>query len=633
MVNSLSAAQFSVMVLAEGGSAGAVDWPLMALVVGGLAFQLLHRRLPAGLGTSIFVGAVSLASGLWAFDRGSSTWSLYFAAHITSTLCVLWAGLGWFASLFRREARAAGVSSADTFFAWSLVTGVAAAVLVFNALVALTLSRVLNPSSMFVQMPGGTEWWDLLALFVAVLFRIAAGPRPEQPVMVLILAAMFVWWTGLMVPSVRGGDPVTGWEWVDHRPGWWNWEFQLQAGFTLVLMCAAVFQELRYRARCRAAWPDRLDDLIAPYARWPLFIQVEAIIAGAILILGVYQIVQREPMTWPLALTGCAISIMAGYTCFFMTYRRWSGNTASLGIALLTLAAAMAACFVAAVLGLVAQGEGYADRLPVLFNAILFGLAVMIALWRWLAGVWDQQLLDGVPWTTTGRLIPYAKRGAFVIASLAMLAAFQIALWPEMVTSSGDDNSRGRMIAGVLAIAWLVLITTRIARRENSSQAATLGVALLCALAIFVFLRMPASPLRGWLIQYRAVVLAFLAMPILVAAEALLKTSWKFVAPPLWMLALLLLPAVAMLKLLSPTALPSEWVKPLTLAMLGALYSFAGSREHRRALLVLGAVLLVAAASSLYNAYGSSVFGGRPAAMHESESAGSYVACAPSYSE
>lgn len=586
------------------------DGVVLALIGGGLVFQLIHRRLPPGLGTSVFVGAVSLAAGRWAWTHGPGVWNLYFAAHITSTLCVLWAGFGWFTGLFTHAARQRSPTSSETFFAWSLVTGVAAAVLSFNTLVTLTLSRVLNPSSMYIQMPGGAEWWDLAALSIAVAFRMAAGLRPEQPVMVLILAALFAWWTGLMIPSVRGADPVTGWAWVDHRPGWWNWEFQLQAGFSFLLLGAAVVQDLRYRSRRKAAWPDRLDDLLEPYARWPMFIQVEAILAASILILGVYQVVQREPMTWPLALASCISALVAGYTCMFMTYRRWSGNTASLGIALLTLAVVLAACFLAAVAGLVAQAEPYAERIPVLFNAIVFALALMTVLWRWLAGVWDQQLLAGVPWTTTGRLIPFARRAAFVIASLAMLAAFQMALWPELVSASSDDNRWGRVVSGSLAIAWLMVITAKIARRENSPQAATLCVALLAALVAFLFVRMPASPLRGWLIQYRAVVLAFLAMPILVAAEALPRTNWRSFAPPLWFLGLLLLPAAALLKLLSPTAQPVEWIRPLTLAMLGALYSFAGSREHRRALLVLGAVLLIAAVSSLYNAYGSAFFGG-----------------------
>lgn len=580
------------------------DVPSLILVLVGLGFQLAHRRLPAGLGTSLFVGAVSLAAGLSAYRHGPSFWNLYFACHITSTLCVLWAAMGWLSAFFSRDQQAAtGAAPTDTFFAWSLVTGVCSAVLTVNSLVLLTLSRVLNPSSIFAGMPTGGEWWNLAAMLVAALFWLAAGPRPQQPGVLLILSALFVWWSGLMVPPVRGGEPPSGWEWIALRPHWWNWEFQLQAGFSSILVFAAVLQDLGYRKRRKRAWPDRLGDLLSPYARWPLFIQIEAVLAGAVLILGAYQVVSREPMGWQLAAAGFVATLAAGVTSLFMTYRRWSANTAALGIALLTLAAVLAACGLAAMIGATNVGEPYADRIPVLFNAVLFALALAFVAWRWLARVWDQQLLDGAPWTTAGRLIPLARRASFIIASLAMLAAFQMALWPELVAASGDDNSRARVIFGALAIGLFAWITARESVRTNSVTKASLTVALAAALLAFLFVRWPASPVRGWLIQYRAVVLAFLAMPILVAAEFLPKTVWRSFAPPLWILALLLLPAVAMLILLSPTALPTEWVRPLTLAILGALYSFAGSREHRRALLVLGVVLLLGALSSVYGSY------------------------------
>lgn len=586
------------------------DGFLIFLVALGLCFQLACRRLPAGLGTSLFVGLVSLAAGLSAYRQGPSFWNLYFACHITSALCVLWAMIGWLSSLFaRRSSPPQPRTTADTFFAWAMVTGVCSAVLTVNTLVMLTLARVLNPSSHFVGMPTGMEWWDLAAMLMAALFWMVAGPRPQQPAVVLALLALLIWWSGLMIPPVRGGETASGWEWIALRPHWWNWEFQLQAGLTVLLVGAAVVQDLGYRNRRKRAWPDRLEDLIAPYGRWPMFIQIESIIAGAVLILGVYQIVSREPMGWPLAFAGFATALAAGVTALFMTYRRWSANTASLGIALLTLSGVLAACGLAALLGAVDRGETYADRIPVLFNAVLFALALAFVWWRWMARVWDQQLLDGVSWTTAGHLIPLARRASFIIAALAMLAAFQMALWPELVAASGDDNTRGRIFSGAAAIGLLTWITAREAVRTNSISKAALSIALAAACICFIFVRLPTSPMRGWLIQYRAVVLAFLSLPILVMAEFLPRTRWRSFAPPLWTMALLILPAAAMLILLRPTALPTEWVRPLTLAILGALYSFAGSREHRRALLVLGIVLLVAAATGVYNSYRAVLFG------------------------
>ncbi len=82
---------------------------------------------------------------------------------------------------------------------------------------------------------------------------------------------------------------------------------------------------------------------------------------------------------------------------------------------------------------------------------------------------------------------------------------------------------------------------------------------------------------------------------------------------PLWLLALLILPLRVLLQLLPTTRLPAEWIRPMALAILGALYSFAGSRENRRAILLLGVVLLLAALTTLYDSYGevmlSALFG------------------------
>ncbi len=319
--------------------------------------------------------------------------------------------------------------------------------------------------------------------------------------------------------------------------------------------------------------------------------------------LGVYQIVQFAPPSGPLSLASCVISTVAGTTCVFMTYRRWSANTAGLGLALLSLAAVLLSCVVTAVTVAPRESTEYAERIPTLFNAVLFALVVMIAGWRWLAKVWHQQLLGDVPWTTAGRMIPYNRRTAFILTALAMLLAFEMAMWPHLVAASNADDSVGRIIVGLIAIGLLAWIAMRVAIRENSSPNASLAVAIVVAGVVFCFIRMPAPVLRGWVVQYLAVVLGALALPALIVAEALGRHRWRSFVTPLWLLALLVFPALAMAKLLSPESSPAEWVRPTTLATLGLVYCLAGRREHRRAFLVLGAVLLFASLTTLYRSY------------------------------
>jgi hypothetical protein len=595
-------------------SFSSADLAAAGLVLIGLICQLSHRRLARALGTSLFGAALTAAAIVLALDHGHSTLGyLHLTSRTVSIASALWAFFGWLTSgnSIDNPRRLLPTTSA-VFFAWSLVCGMAAAVLLIFVMVFATWSRVLDPDSLIERLTSAGAM-DLLALIIAALFWRAAVSRPHQPVVLLVLLALLVWWSSLMIPSGVGSLELAGrlpggmrGLIVAYQPAWWTWTFHMQFGFAVLLVSAAVMQEWRYRARRRRAWPDRLDDLLEPYSRWPAYIQVEAIIAAAILIVGVYQIVRPYPTAWQLNLANFLVSLAAGITCLFLIYRRWSGNTAGLGVALVTLAAVALACLVAIALSPLERSADYARRIPILDNAVLSALALAIVFWSWLTGFWHQQLDHGRPWTTTGRMIPFARRAAFLLSALAALVAFRMALWPRQVLANINDGSPGRLAAGLAAVLLLAWLTGRKARKEDSTADATFSVAFVLAAMVFLFVRIAPSSRRdwGWLIQYETVVLGFACLPILVAAELLTKTRWRSFSTPLWLLALLILPMRVLILLLPSNRLPAEWVRPMVLAILGAVYSFAGSRESRRAILVLGGVLLLAALTTFYRSYG-----------------------------
>ena len=587
--------------------------------------------MPAGLGTSLFVGATTVGAVTGAFHHdwpaaGVIYWpapdETYVVSRVLSVLCALWGFFGWLASSTTKNephpsipnSQSAIVSPgrtptpAATFFAWSLVTGVAVAVLTAYILIPAMESRLLNPDQIVERLPAA-GMWNIIALLTAMLFWSVAVTRPQQPTLLLILAALLAWWTSLMIPSAVGSYLSRPSVMLPMQPVWWVWTFQMQFGFAVLLFIAAVLQESHYRMRRGRAWPDRLDELLKPYSQWPAYTQIESVIAAAILVLGVFHIVRPGPPSWQLAIANGAVSSVASATCLFMTYRRWSTNTAGLGIALSALAAVALACAVVPIFTTSDDSAEYATRLPVVYNAVLLAMAVMIALWSWLSRFWEQQLLGGAAWTTTGRMIPYAQRAAYLLTALAVLAAFQMALWPKRVLSSVEDNSPGRLVAGILVLLLLAVITARNARRTNSRAAATLGIAFLVAAVFFVFIRLPTedyhsmSALRGWISQHVAVIFSAIALPLLIIAERLPKTRWRCFSLPLWCLALLVLPATALAELLVSQRLPADWVQPAVLAVLGVLGLVAGRRRHRRAILVPGGVLLVLAAWSWYRAH------------------------------
>lgn len=576
------------------------DLLALACVVLGVIAQMLQRRLPAGLGPSLFVAGATFGGGIIVHDRFAGTQpAIYLVLVFASVICMVCSGTGAATALGERSRRNDGRHPpSDIFFTWSLIAGFTAAGLIAYFLAVHTGQRLFSLSRERGQAVPLGGFLALAALLVAVLVWRLSHCRPHQPTMLLVIGALAAWWGAMVFPLARGGQAEAGL--IAWLPPWWSWVFQLMAGLAALIVAAAVIQDHRYRRRIMAAWPDRLDELVEPYLRWPGYIQTEAMIAAALLVLCVYQLVRREAPSAALFSAAAVASLSAGSACLFLAYRRWSANTAGLGMALVTATIVHASAAIATLMLPDSLSAQYAHRMPVLYNAILVSLAVMAALWRWLARVWDQQLLDGIAWTTTGRMIPYARRTAFFIIAIAALVAFQMAIWPQRIPEV-DDNTAGRIVCGTGAMLLFALIAAIAARQGGSPALAAMSLVFVAAAALFVFVRLPASALRGWLVQYDAVVYSVAALPILGLAELVPATRWRAFAVPLWMVALLLLPAGALTQLLG-APLPEGWVKPLTLAILGAVYGIAGLREHRRAFLVLAGVLIVASITTLLRA-------------------------------
>jgi hypothetical protein len=586
------------------GDLSGPDWLALLCVTIGVVTLLTAASRRPDIGVSIFVSTVGAGAWLVFSGRFAAALSLHqLAIRFASSASLLWACLGYLSGLGRKMKRD-HVTPSTVFFIWAMLTGVSAGVMISYRLFVLLMPRMFDPNQphMHTAPPEGI-------LFIAILFAATAlwrarEQKPEQPVFFLILGGMTVWWSAMILPNVNT-PPQLG-RLYTILPLWWSWLFQLEAGLALLLLTAATIQDLGYRRRREAAWPERLDDLLEPYSRWPAYIQIEAMIAAAVLLLGAYELVAGGAPSVARSLASCVAAIIAGYSCLFMTYRRWSGNAAGLGMALISLGAMSAASGVAFVLIPTGIASQYPLRMPMQFNAILFAMAVMAALWRWLGHVWEQQVLEGTAWTTTGKMTYFTRRTSFFLLAIALLVAFQMAFWPQYKYGS-DDDSGGRMICGIMALSLLALIATRIARRDQSSAEASLAVAFIIAAVAFVMIRLPTSSVRGWMGQYQALVVSALAMPVFLVAELLEKSKWRSFALPLCMLTLLIMPVAALANLLKFT-MPSEWVRPLTLAILGLLYGIAGRHAQRRGLLVLGGVLLIAAASTLLRSYGKSLF-------------------------
>lgn len=592
----------------------------------GVGVFFLRHKLARGVGASSLAVCTLAAATIYSWWHGEPSGKLAACIlHVSALTCPLWAILARLTGKSEHgrniqttkpghssdapvptDANKALATSA-VFQTWAFITGtIASALLLYLVLIEMA-SRVLTTDriSGHLSLVGAGY---IAALLLAVLVGTPGTRHPRQPAAMLFLSALLLAWISLTIPSAGGSyadHPEARW------PGqstWWTWTFLLQLAWAILLASASVVQEIRYRSSRDRAWPDQLDNLLVPYSIWPGFIQLEAIIAALVLLLGVYHIVREGPLSWPLAVGNMAASLLAGLTCLFMTYRRWSANTTGLGIALLTLAAVAMSCALIPLFASNKSSVEYAVRLPTIYNAILFALALTIAWWRWLANVWHQQLHEGRAWTTTGRMIPYIQRAVFLLTALAVLVAYQMALWPGRGLTGVEDNSLGRMVAGLTALVLLMLISMRHALRIDwpvlANSTAGLSIAFLGAALLFAFLRVPAPMLRGWLRQYDAVVYSASALPLFAMAYTLPKTKWRPFVGACWWLGLLILPAGALMEVLKDKQPASEWIRPVTFTLLGGLYLLAGSQRQRRALWVLGGVLILAAVRTGLKAYG-----------------------------
>lgn len=226
----------------------------------------------------------------------------------------------------------------------------------------------------------------------------------------------------------------------------------------------------RWQSR-RAAWLTEPEHLLARLAlpRW---------ISMAICVLGVLAFTVAS-----IGSTVLTTGTLALATIGVLTVGHLSGRllVSELGLAL-------AAATLAAVVVLFAG------------PAALPAATALAGLWMmWLARFWHQQLVDGVPWTTAGRLIPSARR-------IGATAAFATLILSWKHAGSGGFWT----IAGLILALALVAALAVAARRERCGGSAIGALAAGGAAAILALGLLPdATP-------------AFLAPPIGAAIAAVL---------------------------------------------------------------------------------------------------------------
>lgn len=462
--------------LAQAASADArvlIVW-LVSLVALGVAI-LGRRDLPAGVTEGLFITALSsglLLNNTLTAPHGQAEWLRQGAVGLAS-LAVLW----FLVVLWvERDAPPTAAGPAASRYRVRRLLGGQAAV----------VAGLLTVGVVLAWAPAAQNAEKLsLAGPIVLLLAVAAGAwlcwRGELLGYACLAALLVLLWLSVPRSIIE-----------PHR---------LELPAALLAVAAAALATVvatilhHWRRRVRSACSDPAALLERP--------PKHALLYGVVIVLGVLVGVAA------VLLAGAALAsiatMLAGLTVMAVGHRRCSNRVGELGLGLTAGGVIMVAGGW--------SGGGW--------TAFVLGWALAGAWLLWLARFWQQQLHDGQPWTTAGRLIPAARRLGHVAAGGALVTAVAAALTFKGV-SPGEWTA---VIAAMLLLAlWGLLM--RDARSAGSSTAALLaGLVLLAGLAAVARV---AAAWGGPVPAVLVVGLAALVLAVRAAAARGSEVEWTY---------------------------------------------------------------------------------------------------------
>ncbi len=476
----------------QGWTRGLAD-PLTLVFLGGALVTLLfRRRLPHGSAWVAFVFCLSAAAAVESnrFRMLTATPPQHVAG-LCAFLSFFWS-VATAITAARRPKHARPVDSpAVTFVFLGRLSAVLFGVVAASIQMIVLVMRMIYVG---VDIVHGYPWQgtreygfgplglgSLGLLFASCAVSLFSTRAHRLATVQLWTAVMLTLWGCLLYPPFRM-NPFGGFE----RTGG---TLLLLSGLSVVFTAAIVIEEWFALARSRTIAPAASPaEAPRPYEA-PGFAASCGVLAIVIIVLVCYHLLVPVESTWggirgSMLLVSLSAAVAAG-GAFLLWSRSWSENLgdAALGTASLSLCGL-------AMLGIPSQPTSLAERYPMMFNAMIVGLAVSTGLWTWLSCVWGRR--DGGVFfgTTAARLIPQAQRFAFLSAALALVAGALMTYWPRLPSIASMDHSLGRVTAGLGAHLFLVLVMLWSSRRLQKLTFHLLTVLSVVSTAGFVIIRM-----------------------------------------------------------------------------------------------------------------------------------------------
>ncbi len=463
----------NAVLLAQGSATDRLALGVAACLIGA-ALSLFGRRAPRlGSGAVLFVFGISAAATLTVINLHQVRLApVPQVAWTFAVVSVLWSTGAAFIPRpgdLHPGSPHIRLHTSSVFRLAALLFGVAA---VITQVVILVMRLIGAGIDLFHGYPWGEParlgfgpegLWTLLALLASCGIGLATTRDRRLIVCLLWIAVLIVLWSCLLLSPftmhVTGGF---------ERSTMTVWMMAALSG--LLLLCGGC-DRVRHRNSSSPAVPGLTASC--------------AVLGAAVIVLGCYHLLVPVRFPW-LGIHGsllmlCVSTAAGAWGASLLLARCWHDGLADAAFGLLT-AALCGLAVLAVPFGTSSLSEVY----PMIFNAIMVGLAAATGIWTYLAGAWQapQRSVAAAP------LIPHAKRCAFLAAALGLVAGALMTCWPRMPAVAAMDHTIGRVTAGFAAQLFLLLMMLWASRRIRRLTFHLLTVLAVFTTAGFVLIRM-----------------------------------------------------------------------------------------------------------------------------------------------
>ena len=471
-------------------------WVLTGLAGAAGVMLLLRRALP---GTLVWIAIVTLLTGALSLPLLNrlphAGGTVQTVASASAFMALLWSCCGTIATWIRHRNTTpsdAGRPFIAVTHVVALMLGVAAAI-IFAVL--LTMRAIVVGMELLLRMP-----WDGLdaahlgldgiyvlgCLLLACLVALPFTRTGRMGTCAFWCAVMLACWTCLQMPPLRTG--ISG--------GYQRTALPVFLSATLAMVVAATVAFTRDRSQPRPGAPagqDAISRSVAKHSYPGLSASITLVSIGLMLLtcfhLAIPIQLDNGGFRLPMLLVS-ASAILAGVAGLVFIRQAWNVGVADTAMGLMSLGL----CGLAT-LAVPDSATDLSQRYPMIFNAMVVGFAAAAALSTLAA-------LRGKPDTPHGsvdalhaKLTPYLKRFAFLNGALGLVAASLMAAWPRWPGISATDDSLGRVLAGLGALLFHLLVLLWCSRKLKRLTLQILTVLSIIIAATFLVVRIvPFSP-------------------------------------------------------------------------------------------------------------------------------------------